>query len=190
MAKSKNNVVTHGLSGKIGDLLIFRQRDGETIVAKKAEPSKKSSEKQVQQRRSFQQATVYAKAATADTELKDLYEAAAKKRKGITAYNVAVADFMSAPDIESIDLSGYKGQPDDVIRIIVSDNFAVKAVNVKICNADGSTVEEGYASHGLGNLWSYVAKQVNESLDGDKIIISATDIPGNITNEEEIITED
>jgi hypothetical protein len=34
MAKQKGNVVTFGLSGKAGDLIIFRQRDGQTIVAK------------------------------------------------------------------------------------------------------------------------------------------------------------
>jgi hypothetical protein len=28
MAKQHGNVVTHGLSGKVGDLLVFRQRDG------------------------------------------------------------------------------------------------------------------------------------------------------------------
>jgi hypothetical protein len=33
MAKSKNNLVTHGLSGKIGDMLVFRQVGGETIVS-------------------------------------------------------------------------------------------------------------------------------------------------------------
>ena len=34
MAKSRNNIVTHGMSGKIGDLLVFRQRFGKTIVGK------------------------------------------------------------------------------------------------------------------------------------------------------------
>jgi hypothetical protein len=33
MAKSKNNAVTRGLSGKAGDLLVFRRRDGKTVVA-------------------------------------------------------------------------------------------------------------------------------------------------------------
>jgi hypothetical protein len=31
MAKQRGNVVTHGLSGKIGGLLVFRQRAGQTI---------------------------------------------------------------------------------------------------------------------------------------------------------------
>jgi hypothetical protein len=183
MAKSKGNVITFGLSGKVGDLLVFRQRDGQTIVAKLAERSKKASEKQEAQRRLFQRATVYAKAAAGDPQLKDLYGAAAKKKKGITDYNVALADFCHAPDIETIDLSDYSGAAGDEIRVIVSDDFAVKSVHISISNADGSTVEEGYASQGLGNLWTYIATQNNESLDGDKIVVSASDIPGNITVE-------
>ena len=37
MAKSVNNIITHGLSGKIGDLLVFKQVDGKTIVSKHQE---------------------------------------------------------------------------------------------------------------------------------------------------------
>ena len=33
MAKQSNNVVTHGMSGKIGDLLVFRQVGGKTVIA-------------------------------------------------------------------------------------------------------------------------------------------------------------
>jgi hypothetical protein len=43
MAKSQNNVITHGLSGKIGDLLVFSQRGGKTIVsAVSGKPRKQS----------------------------------------------------------------------------------------------------------------------------------------------------
>ncbi len=34
MAESKNNIITHGLSGKVGDLIVFSQRNGKTIVSK------------------------------------------------------------------------------------------------------------------------------------------------------------
>ena len=40
MAKQTNNVITHGLSGKVGDLLVFRQRAGKTVIAK-ASPKRK-----------------------------------------------------------------------------------------------------------------------------------------------------
>jgi hypothetical protein len=46
MAKQEGNVVTHGLSGKIGDLLLFRQVGGKTIVSEIPEQSKTASEKQ------------------------------------------------------------------------------------------------------------------------------------------------
>ena len=32
--------------------------------------------------------------------------------------------------------------------------------------------------------WVYTATQANASLDGDRIVISASDMPGNVTTEE------
>jgi hypothetical protein len=183
MAKSNNNVVTYGLSGKIGDLLVFRQRDGKTIVSKMPEKSKTVSDKQKAQRKRFQQAVIYGKAAVDAPDTGELYKAAAKKQKGKTPINVAVADFFNAPDIEHVDLSGYAGNVGDRIRINASDDFAVKSVHVRIANADGSLVEKGEAAQSGGNLWIYTATQNNENLNGDKIVISASDLPGNVTEE-------
>jgi hypothetical protein len=179
MAKQKNNVVTHGLSGKIGDLLVFRQRDGKTVVAKMPAQPKTLSDKQIKHRKRFQQAMIYATAAAVSPETAELYRAAAKK--GRTPVNVAVADFFNAPDIEEVDLSGYAGCAGEQIRITVSDDFAVISVKVQICNADGSQVEEGEAVRSAGNLWIYTTSQNNESLEGDRIVVSASDMPGNIT---------
>jgi hypothetical protein len=186
MAKSRNNVVTHGLSGKIADLLIFRQVRGQTIVSKVAEQPKTASEKQTEHRKRFQQAVLYAKAAIISPETEKLYSLAAKKEKRL-ALNVAVADFFDAPDIENIDLREYSGNTGDKIHVTVSDDFAVKSVSVRIINADGSLLEEGNAVQSTGNLWIYTATQNNESLDGDKILIAASDLPGNVTQEEQEI---
>jgi hypothetical protein len=125
MAKQSGNVVTHGLSGKIGNMLVFRQRAGQTIVSGMPRSSSvKASDLQIAQRRRFQRTVLYADAVTADPEQNEAY--AAKAKKGGTARNVAIADFFHAPDIENVDLSGYHGQPGDVIRIEVTDDFAVK----------------------------------------------------------------
>jgi hypothetical protein len=189
MAKQKGNVVTHGLSGKVGDLLVFRQRDGQTVVSKIPEQSKNTSEKQKKLRKKFQQATVYAKIATNTPGVRDLYAEAAKKRKGMTAYNVAVADFFNAPDIDSVDLSEYAGAEGDEIRIIASDDFAVKSVHVQISNVDGFTIEEGDAVNSIASLWIYTATANNESPDGCKIVVSASDMPGNVTTKEILNSE-
>ncbi|MDR1455866.1 MAG: hypothetical protein LBJ01_09470 [Tannerella sp.] len=182
MAKQKGNVVTYGLSGKIGDLLVFRQQDGKTIVSKIPAHSGTVSEKQAAHRRRFQQAVIYAKAATVSPETEELYRVAAGK--GISPFNVAVADFFNAPDIHHIDLSEYTGKAGGRIRITVDDDVAVKSVKVEIRNADGSPVEAGDAARGAGGLWTYTAVQDNDNLDGDKITVTVSDVPGNVMQEE------
>ncbi|MDR3268477.1 MAG: hypothetical protein LBT83_05370 [Tannerella sp.] len=184
MAKQKGNVVTHGLSGKIGGLLVFRQRAGQTIVSGMPVVSNKESASQRAHRRKFQRAVLYSNAVVADPELGAAY--AAKAKPGQSARNVAVADFFHAPDIELIDLSGYHGKAGDVIRIEVTDDFIVKEVKVVITNVDGSIVEEGYAQpEATGYEWTYKATAENEILVGDRIEIFASDVPGNISTETE-----
>ena len=182
MAKQTNNVVTHGLSGKIGNLLVFRQRAGQTVVAKAPPKRKVSTEQQKEHQRRFQRAVLYAQSVMADSDMGAAYNRAAKK--GQTGYNVAVADFFHAPDIHNIDVSGYTGNPGDAIRIQVSDDFSVKEVKVTITNADGSLVEEGNATPDAGGYyWTYTVTAVNDSLDGDKIEITVSDLPGNVTQD-------
>jgi hypothetical protein len=187
MAKQKGNVVTHGLSGKIGDLLVFRQVAGKTVVSKVPEQPKTISDKQKEHRERFQRATFYAKSAVEAPGTKELYADKAKRRPGKTAYHVAVADYFHAPDIRAVDLSKYTGTAGDEIRIEVSDDFAVKSVYVQINNADGSLVEEGEAVNSAGYLWIYTATQDNENLEGDRILVTASDLPGNITADERSI---
>jgi hypothetical protein len=180
MARQKGNVVTHRLSGKIGDLLVFRQRAGSTVVAKTPAVSNKTTEAQRAQRRKFQRAVLYAGGVAADPELSDAY--AGKTKPGQTFRNLAVADYLHAPDIEVIDLSGYHGKPGDVIRIEAIDDFAVREVKVVITNPDGTPVEEGFAKPGIaGYEWLYTATATNDDLSGDRIEVFASDTPGNIS---------
>lgn len=187
MAKSKNNVVTHGLSGRIGDLLVFRQRGGKTIVSKMPQHSAKESDNQKKHRKRFQQAVLYAKVAIVSPENGEQYKTSSAK-KGKTAFNVAVADFFNAPDIEQVDMSGYTGHPGDMIHIRVTDDFKVETVFLRISNADGSLVEEGNAvPDPSGYLWTYTAVASNDNLSGDKILVTASDMPGNISMEEQTL---
>lgn len=176
MAQSKNNIITHGLSGKVGDIIVFSQRGGKTIVSKA--PRKRTgedSEKQKEQQAKFQQAVLYGKSVIADPTQKELYESTGKR-----AYNVAVADMLNAPKIEKIDLTSYTGQIGDTIKIRVMDDFAVTSVKVIIENSDGSLVEQGNATL-QGIDWVYTATATNPDLNGDKIIIQATDTPANLS---------
>ena len=179
MAKQEGNVVNHGLSGTVGGLLVFRQRAGKTVVAKLPAVSHKATEAQLAQRRRFQRAVLYAGGVAADPELSEAY--AKKTKPGQTFRNLAIADYLHAPDIEVIDLSGYHGRPGDVIRIEATDDFAVREVKVVITNPDGALVEEGFATPvPTGYEWIYTATAINEDLSGDRIEVFASDTPGNI----------
>jgi hypothetical protein len=185
MAKQKGNVVTHGLSGKIGDLLVFRQVDGKTVISKVPEPPKKVSEKQAEQRRRFRQAVIYAKSAVESPDTKEIYGKMAAK-KGRTPFIVAVADFLHVPEIRHIDLSNYSGQAGDTIRIEAEDDAMVKYVHVSIITSEGTLIEEGQATPDIsGYIWTYAAKEDNDRSNYGKIVVSISDLPGNVVEESE-----
>lgn len=186
MAQSKNNIITHGLSGKVGDILVFSQRNGKTIVSKVPKKTAQDSEKQKQHKQKFQEAVLYAKNALQDSTTKQQYQEVADKKEGLSAYNIAVADLLNAPNIEEINLSGYTGKTGEIIKIKVYDDFKVASVSVHIYNADGSLVEEGNATH-QGLDWHYTTTKNNADLSGDKIIIRATDTAINLSEKETIL---
>jgi hypothetical protein len=185
MAESKNNIVTHGLSGKVGKLLVFSNRAGKTVVS--SAPRKRTgepTEKQKAHQRRFQQAVIYGKEVQLDAEKKELYKQEASP--GVSVYNVAVADFMQAPDIVEIDVAAYTGKVGGTITVTVDDNFMVSEVTVTIINGDATEVESGNAqpSPTSNRKWIYTAIAENPNLSGDKIIIRAFDLPGNIDEKE------
>jgi hypothetical protein len=181
MAKQSRNIVTQGTSGKLGNL-VFRQVDGETVISVAPRKRKVTTEPQKEQMSKFQRATLYAKMVLADPETAAEYGKAAKK--GLNAYNVAVADFFHAPDIHNIDVSGYHGQPGDSIVILAHDDFKVKEVSVSITKADGTLVEEGYATPDpTGYKWTYTASETNNDMDDNRIEVVASDMPGNVTRD-------
>ena len=180
MAQSKKNIATEGLSGKVGNF-VFRRRksDDKIFVARRPVRSdEEPSEMQKAVQRKFQRAIIYGKSAIADQDTKTLY--AAKATGGRSAFNVAVADYFNAPQIESINVDGYSGAIGSTIVITATDDFAVASVHVKIENMDGSLVEEGEAVMDGSEIdWIYTATAANESLVGDKITVTAFDMPGN-----------
>ena len=186
MAESKNNVVTHGLSGMVGGILVFRKHGDKTIVA--SVPSKRAgepTERQKKQQERFQEATLYGQTALSDPTMKAEYKAAAQT--GQTAFNVAVADYFNAPNIKDVDVSLYTGKSGDLITIKATDDFRVTSVSVAIYNEDGSEVEHGVAVQKNKVEWVYTATADNPSLSGDKIVITASDLPGNETIKEEAL---
>ena len=181
MAIVKSNIVMEGLSGKLGDQIVFSQRGGKTVVAVKAvQPEGAPTEGQVRQRRKFGQANRYAKQAMQNAPLKEAYEHRAKD--GQNAFNVAMADFMNAPEIIETEAGAYTGAKDSPISITVTDDHLVAGVEVVLYAANGNVLEQGPAElDDNGVDWVYVTQKVNGALKGSKLVVRASDLPGNVT---------
>jgi len=186
MAQSKTNLITLGLSGKLGGMLIFSQRYGKTIVSVPPRHKPEQTEKQKAQRLKFRAAMTYAKAALQNTEIKAAYTAAAKE--GQNALNVAVADMMNAPVIHEINLANYYGKTGDTIIIKATDDFMVAAITIEIHDNDGSLIEGGKATaNETGTEWTYTATINNSNLYGGKITAKAMDMPANLSEKVQMV---
>lgn len=174
-----------GASGALGEELVFRQRAGKTIICLPAPPRLDDpSDEQLAFRERFRLAIRYAKAAIADPDLKAVYQAITEP--GNTAYNMAFRDRFKPPVITGIDLSTYTGAPGDTIRVGAADDFRVETVQVAILDAAGAILEQGPAliSPEDGGTWAYTATVANAAPAGGKVIATASDLAGNITNQE------
>jgi hypothetical protein len=97
---------------------------------------------------------------------------------GQTFYNLAIADFFKLPVIGDINLSGYSGAVGGSIRALVTDNFQLKSVKVKIETAAGTLVEQGEAALSADGLnWEYQNTKANNPATGSVISVIATDTP-------------
>ena len=180
MAKIKHNVILDGISGKVGDSLVFRQVAGKTILAKAPDMSRrKVSPAQKAHLNKFELAKEYARKLKDRPELKAAYQTRASGNKA--AYHVAIGDFMNSPKIERIDVHSYHGRAGDTIRIRATDDFQVTRVQLTVLAPDGTLVEEGDAVlQANGVDWIYAATIRFAPIKGCRIKASAMDRPGNV----------
>lgn len=180
MAKSTENVVMQGASGKVGKMLVFRQRGDKTIIAKapKVIAERPVSAKQMLVRERFQNASLYAQSAIADPELKAIY--AAKATVNQSAYNVAFKDFLVLPEVRSLDDRNYQGQIGGSIEWFVKDILPAVQVTIEIYDAD-QLIESGAATQMQQNptRWQYIATATHPDPTQAIYHITIRDVPGN-----------
>lgn len=183
----KHNDLVKGSSGRFGDQLVYRQRGGRTIIARRPRKSTKPiSARQVEVKEIFAEAVIYARGVIADESQKAVYQEKADAFR--SAYNLALADFCKFPEITKWDATGYYGAVGDKITVRATDDFKVVQVSLVIKDSTDLIIEEGNAVlSGNGSDWIYTATTVNASLSGTKLILSAADLPGNVTVQEMVI---
>jgi len=185
MSKVKDNIVTRGLSGKLGKQIVFRHWSGATFLAKAPifSQSSAATEASVRNRQRFKEAVIYAKKVMNDPQLKQAYYSKRKPRQ--TAYNRAVQDFFSAPVIQEFDLSNYTGEANSFIRVYATDGFRVNEVEVRIEDEQSQTVATGLAvQEENADWWKFTVSEAHVRPVGGKVIATAYNLPGNETTKE------
>ncbi|MCB2378325.1 hypothetical protein LGH70_12065 [Hymenobacter sp. BT635] len=181
MARVTGNSLLRGISGKIGSITV-RQVGNQTIVSA-AEGQKRGagSPKQQEQRGRMHLARLYAQAQLLDPATKALYATGITTRLN-NARLVAITDFMNAPVVTAVDLSGYHGQAGDSIRIRATDDFAVTAVLVRLYTPLGKLAAEAAATLQPDTSWLYHTLTAGPYQPGTRIEVEAQDRPGNKTH--------
>ena len=143
---------------------MFRRRRADEKIFVSRHPGEQEAvptQAQASVREKFQQAAIYGRSVVSNPETKAEYAAAAKP--GQSAYNVAVADFFRAPDIEEVYLSAYSGQVGDLLNIKSSGGlqpaFRKFTEALEKANAQGRL-------GGIGKLTSTNGKWMEENING------------------------
>ena len=178
MAKVKLSPALTAIHGKLGEM-VFKRFNHQEIVARPPDRTGiVPTENQLAQQDRFRLAALYGKAVLADPVSKAIYEDAAA-RKGVPAFALTVGDFLNAPIVDEIDLSGYTGKIGDKIGVRASDDVEVHGVSVTIREQGGAVIEEGDAVFSQATAtWTYTATTALAQGQAVSIDVSATDRPG------------
>ena len=183
MAKANRNVITQNYRGKVGNV-ILRMVGGMSILSAYPDYSKRKwSKLQKENRAKFKKAAIYSKNILKIPERARFYQS---KARGLqNAGNMAVSDYMLHPEIREVDVSKYKGQAGNAIKVSAYDRYMVASVIVMILNAGGFVVESGMAMeypYGGSGKWVYKAQVPNDEWKGGKVVVRVTDLPGKVVS--------
>jgi hypothetical protein len=180
MAIVKNNILLQFISGTLADQFTIYERNGVIIMAAKRGPSTKPpTKKQKEARWKMKVAVAYAQSAMMDPELKAAYQA--KAGRGQNAFNMAVRDAYSSPEIQNIQIE------EEQITVKATDDFQVANVHVHIKDENGKVVEQGKATLSPNRTtWVYKFSSLPK---GGKVAVIVEDLPGNSVKEEVLIPD-
>jgi hypothetical protein len=159
--------------------VIRKTRSGKTIIANKPEfdENREFTLAQKAHQDAFRKASGYAKGA----QTQPIYVERAKGTDA-SAYNLALADWLGAPEVLGINTDGWTGGIGHTIRIQAQDDTQVTSVRVTI-HSNGDVLELGEAvrSESDGLLWTYVTTTNVMGTPGLQLDANAYDRPGNFS---------
>ena len=138
MAIIKDNILMEGVSGMLGDVVVFRQLRGKTIMAKRPSKPRFQSELQRANRSRFAEASAFAKQIMQDPQKKEYYKAKARRLGLPNAYTAAITDYMRKPAVTAVK---YKDKAHKRIAITAAKpGFSLASVKVTLMNEQGKAL--------------------------------------------------
>lgn len=180
MPKQKNNIIMRGTRGMVGKQIVFKTRNGITYVSAPPEVDENRipTPGQLAIIQRFKTSVAYATGAIKDPAMEEAYSS--KARRNQSAYNVAIRDAFTVPEVLGIIAQGYRGEIGDILVVQAIDDFRVKSVRISIHDAANQLIEEGDAVVNADGLnWTYTVTRPNAAVTGSKITATAIDLPGN-----------
>jgi hypothetical protein len=181
MAKIDNNPLLQGVKGSLGKTMVVKTARGKLIMANRPKKTTKApSEAQASYRQRFLEAVFYAKGQMQDAVQAALY-ATGISTKVTSAYGVAVADYLAAPKIVSVNTDEYVGVVGNTIVVRAIDDFRVVSVQLVLRNESGAVIEQGHAVIDPQNAmhWIYTITQAQAAVAGTSVRVVVRDRPGN-----------
>ena len=97
MGQVKENLLTKGFSGRIGDEIVFRQVGNRTTFAKRPRKRNSVTTNQAAQQAQFKKAVYYSKSVLLDPALREEYQNLANEANLKSAYTAVVTDYLKQP---------------------------------------------------------------------------------------------
>lgn len=185
MSEILNNPYLKGIRGKFAKISVYKKIQGRMHMTNMPAPASTITQKMLDRRYKFKEATHFAKKVFEDPELKALYDKGVTIKKN-SAYVVAVSDFLIKPTVHEIDTTAYTGAVGQTITIKATDDFMVKSVHVTLVDAAGVEIEKGEAVFPPKSFdrWHYVTTVATATTAGMTVKVTAYDNAGNKTEAE------
>jgi len=180
MALLAANSVLQGLTGMIGNQLVFRKHGDKTVVSKKPyRCRRRTSELQQLYLSKFKEASKYARTLLRDPDKYEHYTKLAKKHKKHSAYNLVISEYMLFIRIEEKEMPKQSDKKRVVLTVTKKNNYKVDSVNVQLLSPSGETVAIGQANRISGSDWVFKLPAPPEK--GSSVIVTALDAFGTPT---------
>jgi hypothetical protein len=186
MATTVSNVIMRFFHGKIGNLILRQLGNKTGMYPAPSNKNAKWSQDQKTNRLRFKNGMAWAENAMNDPEVRTYYEGLSKyfkkrKKKMVSAYNIAVSNYMKPPEIKAVYILNYKGQQGDVIQADVISKYKVTLVVIRVYDVTGSEVESGMAVQIPPQFfWCYEAKETNPQWKGGRVEVEVSDLPRHV----------